>query len=163
MMNEVIVGQFNIFIWAFVLGFTLGILYDLLRIVRRVIPHSKIIIGIEDLSFWLVASIIIFGYVFGSNNGTIRGFIIIGLGIGVILYINLFSDMVVDKMSKSILSVIRTLKKTLLFIFKPITIILKPIKFLLKNIIKGLKKIKKCLIIRVRGICKQIKYIFSKV
>lgn len=162
-MNEIIVGQFNIFIWALVLGFTLGILYDLLSIVRRVIPHSKIIIGIEDLFFWLVASIIIFGYVFGSNNGTIRGFIIIGLGIGVILYVNLFSNMVVDKMSKSILSVIKTVKNTLLFILKPLTVIFKPIKFLLKNIIKGLKKIKKCLIIRVREICKQIKYIFSKV
>lgn len=57
--------------------------YDLFRIFRRVVPHHMIAVSIEDLIYWLVVSLVIFGMIFEENSGALRGFAFVGILAGI--------------------------------------------------------------------------------
>ena len=51
MMSEVIRQETTVFFLAIVLGAGLALFYDFLRILRRMIRHGAVAIGLEDLLF----------------------------------------------------------------------------------------------------------------
>jgi spore cortex biosynthesis protein YabQ len=155
-MNIFVIDQLYIFTWAVIFGGLLGLFYDFIRIFRRLLPHEKLAIGIEDLLFWFVAGIIIFGYVFNTNDGIMRGFIFIGLSLGAILYFGLLSSLIVNKVTRIISKVIK-------LILSPIRILTKPIHIFIKNTTKGLKKREKWLIIKTKAFLKEIRFIINKI
>ena len=61
------------------LGEGLIILYDIFRIFRQVIPHGVIWTAIEDVCYWVVCALLVFGMVFRTNDGLVRGFSIGGI------------------------------------------------------------------------------------
>ena len=85
-MNPAITIELQFFLLSILWGGLLLLAYDALRIFRRLIKHGAFFIAIEDLIFWLVASLFIFIMIFHKNNGIIRGFSIIGMLLGIILY-----------------------------------------------------------------------------
>jgi spore cortex biosynthesis protein YabQ len=162
-MNELIKSQLFIFLWSIVLGIGLAVTYDILRIIRRVIPHNKTVVGVEDVLFWMIASVIMFGYVFKSNSGVVRGFFFIGVCLGAVSYLKLVSHYFTDSLSRLInfiLSKFLMLGKLLL---KPIIIIIKPIYFLLIKLLKGFKKKQRCLTKKTRRLVKEIRCIIYKI
>ncbi len=62
-MNPLVENQLMIFLFACALGALIGVLYDTLRIIRRVIKHSKGFVGVEDLLFFTVIGLLVFQYV----------------------------------------------------------------------------------------------------
>ena len=137
--------QFKVFLISLFIGLILGLFYDFIKIFRKFILHNNIIINIEDTIYWLFMSIIIFLISLYQNNGEIRIFFILGIFIGMILYITLISSLFI-KLSTKIINIFIRL---ILFIFKAISmpflilfnIIIKPLKFfynILKNITKKL-------------------------
>lgn len=60
--------------------------YDVLRIFRRIVPHSKGIVNSEDILFWVGASVFIFQVIYRLNDGNIRGFGILCMVVGMLLY-----------------------------------------------------------------------------
>ncbi len=155
-MNILVVDQLYIFAWAIIFGGLLGLFYDFIRIFRRLLPHEKFAIGIEDLLFWFIAGIIIFGYVFNTNDGKMRGFIFIGLSLGATFYFMLLSSII-------IYYVTRFISKVINLIISPIRILTKPIHIFLKSTTKGLKKNEKWLIIKIKGFLKEIRFIINKI
>lgn len=162
-MNILVSDQLYIFVWAIIFGGLLGLFYDLIRVFRRILPHQKLAIGIEDLIFWCIAGITIFGYIFNTNDGVMRGFIFIGLSLGVAMYMLLFSRIFIEYMTKLIRTILKGIKITLIWIFKPISILLKPISIFTKKTSRGLKKSEKWLIIRLRAFLKEIRFIMNKI
>lgn len=162
-MNILVSKQLYIFGWAIAFGAFIGLFYDFIRIFRRIIPHKKIAIGIEDLIFWLITGIMVYGYIFNTNDGKMRGFIFIGLSLGIILYYLLFSNLIVCKTTGMLKTFIKFIKKSLNIIFKPIVIIVKQIFIISKKFTKDLKKFKKWLIIKIRKFLKEINYIIKKI
>ena len=75
-------------------GLQMFLFYDLFRALRRTWPHKQILIAIEDISFWIAASIFLFTRVYKWNNGTLRWFFFVGLGLGTLLYYVVFSPYV---------------------------------------------------------------------
>ena len=142
-----IVEQVYIFLYAILAGAIAAFLYDILRIKRRAIKTSVILVNLEDFLFWLVAAVILFLTVYKSNSGQMRGFIFIGNVIGVILYESLLSNIII----KSSIMIINVIKRILKFIWKVVSypfklvfkIILIPVSFLLKLITKLFKLIGK--------------------
>ncbi len=55
------------------LGEGLIILYDIFRIFRQIIPHGVIWTAIEDVCYWVVCALLVFGMVFRTNDGLVRG------------------------------------------------------------------------------------------
>lgn len=64
-------------------GSFLLMVYDCLRILRRVIPHSSGMIAVEDLIFWVGSSLFLFSSFFRENSGILRGYLFAGVVSGV--------------------------------------------------------------------------------
>lgn len=60
--------------------------YDLLRAVRLFIPHHFLLTGLEDLAFWLYAAVMTFSLLLELNEGVLRGYAIVMVLAGMILF-----------------------------------------------------------------------------
>lgn len=99
-MSDFIREEVSIFLEAAWNGMIIAALYDVLRILRRVVKHSDVIVGIQDYIFWVVAGIMIFSRVFQANDGILRGYIFLALLIGAYSYHKSFSPWLVRYLSK---------------------------------------------------------------
>lgn len=98
---------------SFALGEGLVILYDLLRIFRRVIPHGVIWISIEDVCYWVLCALLVFGMIFQTNDGLVRGFSIGGICLGMLFYNHFVSSFLVVHISGFLGKILGILKKGL--------------------------------------------------
>ncbi|MCD7982418.1 MAG: spore cortex biosynthesis protein YabQ [Clostridiales bacterium] len=90
-----ILKQAQLFVLAIPLGAALLFVYDLLRVVRRVVRHGTAGIAVEDMLFWIVSALLLFGFMYRQNEGVMRGFIILGAFFGMVFYRIFFSRRVV--------------------------------------------------------------------
>lgn len=81
-----ITQEVRFFLGSFLSGFFLLAAYDVIRLLRILIPHGKAVVNGEDLLFWTGASIFIFRMIYKLNDGNIRGFGIFCMVLGMFLY-----------------------------------------------------------------------------
>ena len=127
-MSEMIFQEAHFFMASLVMGILLVFGYDWIRIIRRTIPHGKVGVTIEDLLFWVIGSILVFGMIYEKNHGIIRGTAFLSVGLGMYLYHRIVSKMVI-KIGYGIFG--------------------KPIRKVLVFLSKGLKKIRKTVKLKV--------------
>lgn len=136
-MQSQILEQLCSFATFILVGFLIGLLFDSFRILRKTFKTSDLITGVEDVLFWLLTGLLTIFSIFKFNNGNIRVYIILGIFIGITIYMLVFSKSVVNILTK----VITYIKKIVLFIIKlisyPFNIIRKVILFI-TNAIKKL-------------------------
>lgn len=60
--------------------------YDILRVFRKLVRHSYTAVGAEDFVYWICTGIGIFRFLYRENDGTIRGFVLVGIGLGMLLF-----------------------------------------------------------------------------
>ncbi|MFP4698327.1 MAG: spore cortex biosynthesis protein YabQ [Eubacteriales bacterium] len=149
-MSELITTQGHLFVISILSGFAIGVFYDIIRIIRRVIKHSNWLINVEDVLFWVISSVFLFVILFNQNGGVIRGYAIIGVGLGMFLYFGFLSQLFVKTISNSINYILKMIGKV-------IKIILKPIRFLVHFLLKPFKWIRKVLKVQKRNSGKQLK------
>ena len=92
-MNLAISDQLLEFLLAAVLGVGLGVLYDILAIIRSYIKASKGINFVFDTLFWLFAIFALFAFVMFFTKGNMRGYILFGNFFGIFLYKNTISPL----------------------------------------------------------------------
>lgn len=140
-------NQAYLFLIFILNGFLIGILFDIFRILRKSFKTKDIITYAQDILFWLISGGIILYTVFKFNNGELRGFIFIGIGIGTLVYMLIFSKIFI----KTNLCIINFLKKLFYFtLIVPMQFvyritrksILKPISFVIINFRKSLSNFK---------------------
>ncbi|GMQ57530.1 hypothetical protein AN1V17_19250 [Vallitalea sediminicola] len=161
-MNSLVSAQAISFMMSILSGVFLGFVYDLVRVLRRIIKHPKWLINVQDFIFWLFGSFIIFLDIFKNNNGTLRGFLYIGVFLGLIIYFLAISKLVLMIFMKIYSFIANIIKFLFKLIIKPIKLLLSPIFFVVRKIYKLLKKLGKWLIIKYKKIIKDIKIIFKK-
>lgn len=64
-------------------GSFLLMVYDCLRILRRVFAHSSGAVAVEDLVFWLGSSVFLFTSFFRENSGILRAYLFVGVAVGI--------------------------------------------------------------------------------
>ena len=137
-------------------GILIGILFDIFRIFRKSFKTFDIVTYIEDCMFWIISGLLLLYSIFKFNNGEIRLYILIGVILGVSLYMLIFSKMFIN----TSVCIIKIIKR----IFNIIIII--PIKFLIRIInkifLKPLKKIFVFLRKRMSIINEKIKKLYFK-
>ena len=116
-------------------GIIIGLVFDFFRILRISFKTKDFVTYIEDIIFWIITGIILLYSIFIFNNGQIRLFMFIGVGIGIISYILLVSKYVI----KINVFIVNIIKKIILiplnFIYKIIKkIFFRPISFVIINI-----------------------------
>lgn len=139
-MEEVYKQLFCLFVFT-ITGVSIGILFDIFRILRRSFKTIDWITYIQDILFWILAGIIILFSIFQFNNGEVRGYIFIGIILGVLLYMLTISKYII----KGAVTVINWIKKIISY---PINLIKKVLqKIVINPIIFVMKKIKNSIVI----------------
>ena len=82
-MSETIYAEFNTFCYAIMLGAFCGIIYDIIRIFRRIIKKKIAVTAVEDIIYWLVVSVLMFMLMYRENGGMVRGYAIISMAAGI--------------------------------------------------------------------------------
>lgn len=85
-MSGEIINEVDIFFRAIILGALFALIYDFIRIIRRIVFKSFIIMGLEDILYWLIMSVMTCVFLYKVNGGVIRLYIITGIVAGMILY-----------------------------------------------------------------------------
>lgn len=137
-MNAVTLNQAYLFLIFMVNGILIGIIFDVFRILRRSFNTSNLVTYIEDGIFWTISALLLMYSLFIFNNGEIRGYIFIGLLLGIVLYMLFFSKIII----KISVSIIVFIKK---FFIKIFGIISYPLICIIKFIRKLFNKITKIL------------------
>lgn len=140
-MNEAIMVELRFFVASIIWGMLLIIFYDLLRIFRRVIKHNALFVGIEDVIYWVICSILIFRMMYKQNNGIIRGFSILAMLIGMLIFHHVISDFFVNIISSLIHKFFHFIGMVLNIIFRPFYFILNKIGKVFLWIFSKLKKL----------------------
>lgn len=104
------------------LGEGLVILYDVLRIFRRVVRHGLVWISIEDVCYWIISSLLVFGMIFQTNDGLVRGFSIGGICLGMLFYNHFVSPFLVKYISAFFVKIFSILKRGLKKVRKAVKI-----------------------------------------
>ncbi len=117
--SEDIFREMDFFAVSFVLGIVLVLIYDCLRILRRLIRHGVIWISLEDLCYWVFTAFVIFAMLYQKNDGLIRGFSIGGIVLGMFLYNQFISGYTVKYIAHVLKKIIRFLQKICRFILTP--------------------------------------------
>lgn len=114
----------NVFLLhALLMGVFITFVYDLLRIFRRVIPHSLFFVSLEDLAFWIFCSVRVFLLLYYESDGTLRWFAILGALTGMLLYRKLFGALLVKYCSMALKKVLELFGKILKVLTKPLRIL----------------------------------------
>lgn len=106
----------------------MGIIFDLVRITRKIVKHPNLFVQIEDMLYWIVCGLLGFYMLYVENYAAIRPFVFLGMLLGGIFYFATFS-IVFMKIATIVIEYIRKLIKKL------IALILIPLKGLI-NFIK---------------------------
>ena len=98
---------------AVLLGAALMLLYDVIRICRRILPRGIILVSIEDVIYWIVFGVAVFILLYRENDGAVRGFIVGGIAVGLFLYYQMFGRWLMKWMGILIRSLKKRLKKAM--------------------------------------------------
>lgn len=134
-MSDFIIAEARFYLNAFMCGMILSAVYDILRILRRIIRHSELMVGLEDLFFWAAGGIFTFYIIFKYNSGKLRGPAILIVILGMLLYHYAISNPVVNFLTRYI---IRPIQKMFRFCKKGLKKLVKRVKMIL------IRKNKKC-------------------
>lgn len=129
-------SEISIFIVTIINGIIIGILFDFFRVLRRVFKTGIIITSIEDILFWILTGATILYTIFKFNNGIIRGYIFMGIFIGIMFYILTLSRFFI----KVNVTILKFIDKIIIEIIKPLTI---PFKIIINSIIYIFTKLHK--------------------
>lgn len=127
-------NQAYIFLYLVFGGMVIAFVYDLFRVSRKAIRTNNILVYIQDMLFWLVVSIIMFVTLFFCNAGEIRGYALIAILLGAILYELVLSDIIV----RLLLTVINVLKKIVVYIYKLVRI---PVRYVIRILLVPIRLI----------------------
>lgn len=82
----------QLMIEAFEIGIWFAAVYDCIRIFRRVWPHNRFFVNVEDILFWIYCAGSVFDFLYWKNNDAYRWFSVLGAGMGMFLYYKIGSE-----------------------------------------------------------------------
>ncbi len=140
--ENIISAQLYVFLYSLLLGGAAGLFYDVFRVLRRVISHSFIAIGIEDFAFLVSFAVVSLNFMISVLDGKIRSFIVIGEILGWLLYYLTISNYFM----KLLLLALGLINSIFSNVLKPIIrVFLSPIILLVKSLYKFEAKIQNSL------------------
>ena len=110
-MNQIVSSQTRLFITSIEIGIMMGIIFDLVRIVRKIIKHPNFFVQLEDMLYWIFCGFTGFYMLYICNYADIRPYIFIGIILGATLYFLTFSIVFMGIMTRIINYVKAVLRK----------------------------------------------------
>ena len=122
------------FLYSILLGAALGVFYDLFRILRIAFSHAAVVVMAEDILFWSSSAFVTFVFFLAIDGGQIRLFLILGEGIGFVLYYFSLGTLVIGA-AKKIIAVVRWVLNGIY------RLVIAPVLFLIGKIFRFLQAI----------------------
>ena len=144
-------GQAWLFLSTVAAGFVIGFVYDIFRILRKTVPHRGWAVQMEDIIYWVTVSILMFYFMLNRNYGEIRFFSIAGSALGMIIYFNSLSRLILTVS----VAVIKFLQKVFLTAAK---ILLGPVRLLVRIFAPPIRKLLRCIRGAVRGGLRRLRH-----
>ena len=153
------------FLEAILLGFSFGLLYDALRITRVALPTPGWVLFLEDVFFFMVCAVGTFFFLMRAIDGQVRFFILIGEILGLVIYFNSLSILVMGVSQ----AVIRFIKAVLRFIcerillpiwrlmYNLVVLVMRPVRFLSFQMKKMIQRCKYSLKVRRKVLYNQLR------
>ena len=107
-------NQMSLFLISALFGFAVGFFYYWINVFIKIVKHHKLFIQLEDFLYWTVSALFLFFIMLKENFGEIRGFLIFGTFIGMLLYFLILSNIFLKVSDRVLLF----LKRVLTFVFK---------------------------------------------
>lgn len=101
------------------LGVFVAVIYDIIRILRRVVKHNRFFISLEDILYWVFCAFEVFYLLYRESSGVLRWFSVLGIALGMFLYLISISRFVVGFASEFIRKVLHIIGKVLGILFLP--------------------------------------------
>ncbi len=76
----------SVFLFACLLGGVLSVFYGFFKILRIAIKFNAVVIAVQDFVFWFLSGLAVFMFALWQNDGIVRGYVLIGVLIGALLY-----------------------------------------------------------------------------
>lgn len=95
-MSPGILKELQFFGLAVIRGVLILIIYDLLRIFRRVVPHGVCAVALEDVLYWAGTALLIFQLLYRENDGAVRGYALFAVAVGMLFYHQTVSGWLVE-------------------------------------------------------------------
>lgn len=84
-MKEFMAVEFRFLLWTVCCGAFLGTAYWVLTVFRKVVPHHRLVSGLEDVAYWLFAAFLMFAVILVANSGAVRWFAVGGMVAGMVI------------------------------------------------------------------------------
>ena len=97
----------------FLVGVFLAASYDVLRILRGIIPHGAFFVNLEDLLYWIYVAVVVFVQLYDKNDGRLRAYVFGSILTGMVIYAGSFGRICVPH-------IIRFLRRVLGILFGPV-------------------------------------------
>ena len=94
---------------AMLSGAMITLVYDLLRIFRRIVRHGRLWMDLEDALFWGWTSLWIFGVLYRINDGAFRIYTIVMMFLGMLGYHRYIGELLVAVVSGGLKRVLKIL------------------------------------------------------
>lgn len=105
---------------SLIMGVFVTFVYDILRIIRRVIPHGSFCVSVEDFIFWVYCGAEVFLLMYHESNGTLRWFAVTGALVGMFLYKKLFGRLFVKYVSRGLGMLLKGIGRIWKRLFRPV-------------------------------------------
>lgn len=138
-----VTNQALLFLIFIINGIIIGLIFDFFRILRKSFKTHDGITYLEDILFWIITGFILLYSIFTFNNGEIRLYMFLAVIMGGIIYMILFSNIIIKtnvKIINKLKSIVKKIFSILIFPFKQILKLVKKID-LFKNFKLHLKKL----------------------
>lgn len=140
-MNEIVSSQALLFITSIEIGIILGMVFDIIRVTRKIVKIPDVLVQIEDLLYWIICGLVGFYILYITNYAEIRPFVFVGMVLGAIFYFATFS-IVFMKAATAVINYVKALLKRLWQLF------LIPVRWCIKTIKRPIRYMDKQIAIK---------------
>lgn len=155
--SEAVHTQWILFMAAILWGAAVALVYDGLRVIRKIWPPPLWIYYAQDIIFWLAEALLIYRLLFIYDNGAIRSYTMLGMLLGMALYLWIFGRWLSKFVFHIIYNILCFIRRCLKWILHIFGIPFKPIHWLLWRIWTIAVKKSKVLINSVNSHSKMLK------
>lgn len=127
-MSQMVIWEAGYLGACFILGMSLMLLYDILRVARIMLPHHGFLLGVEDVLYWLMVSASAFFMLYRQNDGIIRWYAVAAIALGMMLFNICISRYVVPFIGKILRWPVDFIGKVLKRLIKTVTIRVKKVR-----------------------------------
>jgi len=163
-------NQAYVFLCSVLGGMIIAFIYDIFRVRRKTIKSSNILVYFEDFIYWIIVALVLFAVLYYSNEGEIRGYLIIGTVLGIILYALLLSYIVmkiflffVKIIYKVVVTILSAILLPVKIIYKGCMVPVKCIYMWMRRVFLKTKKLSKINMGKFKGFKRFFKIIRKKI